>query len=275
MKKQDLTGKRFGQLTVAKHVAPDRWNHIQWQCVCDCGGTKVAKTSDLNAGLVKSCGCMNHLKGEKSSTWKGGKIEVPCANPSCNKTKSIYPARQETYDKFYCSNECRYEHRPATIMGTDNPRFKEKIVVACAQCGKEFGIIPCHAVSYENHFCKGTDCMAKWKEENVKGDANPNWKGGISYEPYPPIFADKRFKAGIRERDNFTCQNPQCSGVDSVLTIHHIDYRKENCEPENLITLCRTCNSFANRDRAFWQAGYEAIIRDIYAEDCLTINTGD
>jgi hypothetical protein len=261
MKKQDLTGKRFGQLTIVKQVANDVWGHARWEGVCDCGGTKVAKVGDLNLGRVQSCGCLNHPSGDKNYNWRGGKVETTCANPECSKTIVKYPSLLKPYDKAYCSIECRTQAK-----GWNN-RPPQPVKVQCSYCKKELDILPCMDRLYDDHFCKGTDCMAKWKEENVKGDANPNWKGGISYEPYPPIFADKRFKAGIRERDNFTCQNPQCSGVDSVLTIHHIDYRKENCEPENLITLCRACNSFANKDRSFWQAGYEAIIRDIYAEN--------
>ncbi len=178
MKKQDLIGKRFGQLTVEKQVAPDRWNHVRWQYVCDCGGTKVSKTSDLNAGRVKSCGCINHLMGEKSRNWRGGKVEVRCANPVCGKTVLKHPSKVKMYNISYCSNECRFEHRPATIIGTDNPRFKEKIVVACAHCGNSLSIWPCHDAVYKSHFCKGTGCFSSWKAENVKGKANPNYHGG-------------------------------------------------------------------------------------------------
>lgn len=92
------------------------------------------------------------------------------------------------------------------------------------------------------------------------GDGNGNWLGGKSYEPYAPVFADKRFKAGIRERDNNECQNPDCRKNCDTLTIHHINYDKKNCEPKNLITLCNSCNARANYNREFWQAGYTEII---------------
>jgi hypothetical protein len=160
-----------------------------------------------------------------------------------------------------------------------------KVAVPCAQCGTELVRFPSQVL--RNAYCNA-DCYAAWKAENFKGEqnpnfgnsvlageANPNWKGGIACEPYAPIWVDKRFKAGIRERDSFTCQNPDCRGEVTTLTVHHIDYDKKNCEPTNLITLCVSCNARANYNRSFWQAGYEAIIRDIYAEDCLTINTGD
>lgn len=98
-------------------------------------------------------------------------------------------------------------------------------------------------------------------------EANGNWLGGIGCEPYAPIWIDKRFKIGIRERDNHICQNPDCRGNCDVLAIHHIDYDKKNCEPENLITLCRSCNGRANFNREFWEAGYKEIIRMKYQAD--------
>jgi hypothetical protein len=143
--------------------------------------------------------------------------------------------------------------------------------VPCTQCEAELFRFP--SLINEKNFCDDA-CYGKWRSENFKGEANPNhgnsalageanpnWKGGIACEPYAPIWVDKRFKAGIRERDSFTCQNPDCRKDDDGLVIHHIDYDKKNCEPKNLITLCRACNGRANFNRDFWQAGYSEIIR--------------
>lgn len=54
---KDLTGKRFGKLTVIK-IHPIRKNkRVYWECMCDCG--KVIFTSGCNLvnGGSKSCGC--------------------------------------------------------------------------------------------------------------------------------------------------------------------------------------------------------------------------
>ncbi len=98
-------------------------------------------------------------------------------------------------------------------------------------------------------------------KEGLRGELNKNWRGGTSCEPYAPIWIDKRFKAGIRERDNHTCQNPDCRKNGDYLVIHHVNYQKKDCEPTNLITLCNSCNCRANYNRDFWQAGYTEIIR--------------
>ena len=53
----DLTGKRFGMLTVLYRV-PSKKERTRWQCACDCGGFNAINTTALMAGLTKSCGCM-------------------------------------------------------------------------------------------------------------------------------------------------------------------------------------------------------------------------
>ena len=60
------------------------------------------------------------------------------------------------------------------------------------------------------------------------------------------------------------CLNPYCSKEHNVLTLHHIDYNKNNCGPDNLITLCNSCNSQANKDRGWHKAWYQAILKNRY-----------
>ena len=88
------------------------------------------------------------------------------------------------------------------------------------------------------------------------GEHNPAWQGGISCEPYCDVWLDKDFKESILERDNHQCQNPDCWGTSERLTIHHINYVKKNCQPENLITLCNSCNARANKNRKWHKAFY-------------------
>jgi len=93
------------------------------------------------------------------------------------------------------------------------------------------------------------------------GSGNCNWKGGISCEPYCDVWLDKEFKESIKERDNYQCQNPDCWQTSEKLTIHHIDYNKKNCQPENLITLCNSCNGRANFDRSWHKSFYRIVMR--------------
>ncbi len=54
----DLTGKRFGKLTVIKRV-DDKRQGTFWLCRCDCGNEKIAETRNLRRGLTQSCGCLH------------------------------------------------------------------------------------------------------------------------------------------------------------------------------------------------------------------------
>lgn len=83
--------------------------------------------------------------------------------------------------------------------------------------------------------------------EAKRGNNNPNWQGGKSYEPYT-IDWTETLKRSIRERDNYICQLCSQYGKD----VHHIDYNKENCEIYNLITLCEGCHGKTNFNRDYW-----------------------
>jgi len=94
--------------------------------------------------------------------------------------------------------------------------------------------------------------------EDAYGALNPNWKGGIAYEPYSADF-NEHLKEQIRQRDGFQCQlcgitqDEHIQQHNKRLAIHHIDYDKKNSKPSNLITLCIACNSRANGRREYHQ----------------------
>ena len=103
------------------------------------------------------------------------------------------------------------------------------------------------------------------KAINMMGDGNHQWKGGISCEPYCFEWSSKEFKDFIKKRDGDRCLNPDCNSKNpNDLTIHHIDYNKKNCHPNNLITLCKSCNSRANKDRKWHTSWYQAILNKRY-----------
>lgn len=64
---QDLTGMKFGRLTVVDRaedkVSPSGHHSARWNCICECGNTTIAYASSLRCGGTVSCGCKNHEKG--------------------------------------------------------------------------------------------------------------------------------------------------------------------------------------------------------------------
>ena len=56
-KKLDLTGQRYGKLTVLS-PAENIGSRTAWRCHCDCGREVVVRTNRLRSGHTSSCGCM-------------------------------------------------------------------------------------------------------------------------------------------------------------------------------------------------------------------------
>jgi hypothetical protein len=50
----DLSGQRFGRLTAIRYIKAEK----KWECLCDCGTTKIVKTMLLRSGKTRSCGCL-------------------------------------------------------------------------------------------------------------------------------------------------------------------------------------------------------------------------
>ena len=102
------------------------------------------------------------------------------------------------------------------------------------------------------------------KRLDILGDKHPNWKGGTSYEPYCEQWLDKEYKESIKERDGYICLNPECNKTRNTLCVHHINYIKKDCSPFNLITVCGSCNTKANKDREWHKSWYQTIIYNRY-----------
>lgn len=52
----DLTGKKFGRLSVIKRKGSNL--PVKWVCKCECGKTTVVDASHLKDGHTRSCGCL-------------------------------------------------------------------------------------------------------------------------------------------------------------------------------------------------------------------------
>lgn len=64
---KNIKGYRFGRLVV-KTLKRNSKNKLIWECVCDCGNTRVSRHSDINNGDVNSCGCLQNDLARKRGT---------------------------------------------------------------------------------------------------------------------------------------------------------------------------------------------------------------
>jgi len=55
---KDLTGQRFGRLTVVRRVVGEDGKNNCWECRCDCGNICICRQTNLRSGTTKSCGCL-------------------------------------------------------------------------------------------------------------------------------------------------------------------------------------------------------------------------
>jgi hypothetical protein len=158
-------------------------------------------------------------------------------------------------------------------------------IVYCLDCEKQLSK---NAYYRSDKRCRSCSCKKrlqdpknnpnfgnKWtKEQKIKqslshigvykGENHPNWQGGISFEPYSLDWTEE-LRESIRDRDNHECQicHTRQKDLDRVLTVHHIDYDKENCKSENLISLCLRCHTKTNFNREYWKIYFKNLIKEI------------
>lgn len=68
---EDLSGKKFGYLTVIDHAGIDKFGKHTWNCVCRCGNRKIISSNGLKCGDYKSCGCQKSERFSKINTIHG------------------------------------------------------------------------------------------------------------------------------------------------------------------------------------------------------------
>jgi len=122
----------------------------------------------------------------------------------------------------------------------------------------------------------------RWREDSeyrkkmtrmMEGENSPSWLGGISFEPYSIEF-NNQLRELIRYRDSYKCQlcgMPECEN-NRKLSIHHIDYNKKNSKPNNLITLCISCNSKVNFNRDKWEIYFEKKIKKVMNQNKMQLD---
>ena len=100
------------------------------------------------------------------------------------------------------------------------------------------------------------------------GPKNHQWKGGVSFEPYCPLFnSDLR----RRVRAFFKNRCVLCGKEEPALCVHHVDYDKHVCcngNPPLFVALCRSCHTRTNNDRKRWALFFNEFIYLQYGGKC-------
>ena len=67
---KDLTGQKFGKLTVIKRAKNDKYGRSMWLCECECGGKNTVSGYHLTTGMTQSCGCLNYRKIKSNTMFR-------------------------------------------------------------------------------------------------------------------------------------------------------------------------------------------------------------
>ena len=172
-----------------------------------------------------------------------------------------------------------YNNAMQDKKGKLNPNYKHGGKTKCLDCEK--------TINYPYSRCKSCAAKNLWSlkeykdSRTMKGINNPMFgkkhtkesKSKMSIKAggsgIPGDYGDYGFefneelKKQIRKRDNYTCQNCLITEEEHImvfgrkLSIHHIDYDKQNNFENNLISLCCSCHSRTNHNRDYWRKRYE------------------
>jgi len=195
----------------------------------------------------------------------------------CNKGIRIEPYKYKYQNNFYCSRKCYHNsskiilkkecficgkdiiYTPSQLKNIKGGKYfcsrecngiylSKQLKRKCAECNSEF-------------WCKesvvgkgdGKFCSLKCKYKNQSGANSHFWKDGSALSPYGKGW-NETLKTRIRIRDAYKCQicgvpQEECF---NALSVHHIDYDKNNNDMVNLITLCKSCHTKTNLNREHW-----------------------
>lgn len=139
----DLTGQRFGMLTVIKkaddYIQPNGDHIIRWHCKCDCGNDCIVKGSYLRIERTKSCGCLKKAIGnllapvnKKENTYDlSGEYGVGYTS----KGEKFY-FDLEDYEKI--KDYCWHIHKDGYVTARDCDSKKNirmhKLIMGCLNC---------------------------------------------------------------------------------------------------------------------------------------------
>lgn len=186
----DLTGRKFGRLTVEKYAFTKN-TLAYWQCICECGNITFVRAGDLVSGNTKSCGCAkknSHTKHGLINSriyhiWAG--IKRRCYNTK-NPSYKYYGMRGIQMDNIWKNNFLSFYNWAL------NNGYKENLTIDRIDSNGNYEPSNCRWATREEQSCNTrrnryitynneTHCIAEWakiynlKEYTIRYRLNNNW----------------------------------------------------------------------------------------------------
>jgi hypothetical protein len=141
MTTHDLTGRRFGRLTVVSRAENGKYGQVRWLCKCSCGESICTDARNLKTGKTKSCGCFRRefsrakairhghaIKGKLSPEYISyTNAKQRCENPS-HKSYRHYGGRgiefrYASFEEFYADLGPRPPGKTLERISNHGPRI--------------------------------------------------------------------------------------------------------------------------------------------------------
>jgi hypothetical protein len=191
-----------------------------------------------------------------------------------NKGKLRGPISEETRKKLSEGNKGRLSPKKGIPISEET-----KLKISRTLKGRQFTELhrqnlsaaqrgrPGHMLGH-HHLEKTKETLRKCKLK----EQNPNWKGGVSFEPYCPKFTNA-FKERVRAYFGYQCLG--CGHTwqqeEKKLSVHHVNFNKKTCCDNSIpffVPLCSTCHNKTQKNRMFWQYWFTEMINHLYGGKC-------
>jgi len=236
----NITGKKFGNLLVID-FAYKKDSRSYWNCICDCGNSKIICGNTITSGLVKSCGCLKLKKLNDISGIKFGKLEaISYFGPSksgakwsciceCGKTQVVSGNSLRSGETKSCGCSRRNNMIGRKIGSLSVIKFCDNIKDSSWECKCDCGNIT--IVKTENLISETTKSCGCMKEYYRK--ITNNKKYGKDYPMQTLEIALKVAKSSNnsiilvhwKTNEELVCQASYEKAVVEYLNINKINFR--------------------------------------------------
>lgn len=183
--------------------------------------------------------------------------------------KKYWDTHDDSRLEFFATPEFRAGAANYAAMGWADPHYQEKRSNALVH----FYSIPENRLAHSIRMKEALDTPEfRAKCSQRVGPLSPNWRGGISFEPYCYKF-NADFRRNVRHFFNNQCvlclyEEQETPQQKRLLNVHHVHYDKKSLcndtSPRMFAPLCDSHHGMTNGDREFWEALLSEIITSVY-----------